>query len=555
MRRPFSALLAAAVVLALAGCVGIPTSGGVNDGAAIDNQVAPEFLVLPNDPVPGSNQQQILADFMQAVSSPQNGYSVAKKFLTTDFALEWQPDASAIIRTDAVSMESTATNTITYSFSSRASVDNLGNFQEARTASPQSLTFEFAQENGEWRISSAANGIVLSQSGFDTAFREQVLYFFDPSYAYLVPDVRWFPARQTSARRVVEALLAGPAPWLQQAVTTAFPDATAVGSEGVVTEPANVVVDLSAEALSSNSQARDRMRQQLVATLEKPNVAMTVGGLELATPAASGNRAEANPSVDPAVLVGAGGTAFGFDGGAGIAPIKGLTEQVVAAGAVAADLASDKQSVAFSTADGAVYVALAGDSAATLIDSNPGHTAPAIDPFRFVWSAVASNASTLTAWEVDGTPHPIPGLPADNTIVSLDLSRDGARLLLLLSTPVGPRLIVVGIIRQDNVPVGLGEPIELPIDSETPIDATWLDNRNVATLSADPDGHTSVMGFEIGGPSYSLGPVEGATTIAGGNGGIDGLRVLTADGDIWRPRGSQGWVSTGIAASFLATKQ
>ena len=552
MRRGITAALAGALVLALAGCVGIPTSGGVNDGAIIDDQAAPEFVVLPSDPVPGSTQEQILADFMQAVSSPQNGYAVAKKFLTADLATTWNPDASAIIRSASVSAETTAANTMTYSFSSKSNVNEIGQFTEEPDESEQSLTFVFARENGEWRISQAADGIVLSQSGFDTAFREQVLYFFDPSYAYLVPDVRWFPARQTSSARVVQALLAGPAPWLQQAVNTAFPDATTLG--GITTEPGSVVVDLSTEALSSNAQARDRMRQQLVATLDKPNVSLTVRGLELATPAATGDRAIV-PSVDPAVLIGSGGAAFGFDGGSGITPLKGLTDQVVAGGAVTAALASDKQTVAFSNADGAVLVALAGDGEPTLLDGEPGHAAPSVDPFRFIWSASAANAASLTTWEVDGTPHPITGLASDNAIVSMDVSRDGARLLLLLSTPVGPRLIVVGIIRQNLVPVALGEPTDLPVGSETPLDATWVDDRTVATVSSDADGHTFVTSFEIGGPSHSLGRIDGARTIAGGNGGTDGLRVLTADGQVWRPRGSEGWVSTGIRATFLATKQ
>lgn len=554
MRRALTVALAATVVLALAGCVGIPTSGGVNDGAIIDDQAAPDFVVLPSDPVPGSTQEQILADFMQAVSGPQGGYAVAKKYLTSELASTWDPDASAIIRTGGFDAEATDLNTMTYSFSSRASVNELGQRKQERDDSPQVLTFVFAQENGEWRISRAADGIVLSQSAFSVAFREQPLYFFDPGYHYLVPDVRWFPARQTSSSRVVQALLAGPSGWLQQAVTTAFPDATTFGE--ITTESGSVVVDLSTEALTAGPQARDRMRQQLVATLDRPNVALTVGGLELVTPNSTGDRAVKNPVVDPAVLVGVGGTAFGFDGGSGITSLSGLSAQVVAGGAVAADLAADKQSVAFLAADGAVYVALAGDSAATLIDSRPGLVAPAIDPLRFIWTATAATAASLTAWGVDATPHPIQtGLPSDSGIVSMDVSRDGARMLLLLSTPVGPRLIVVGIIRQDNVPIGLGEPYELPVGSETPLDATWVDDRTVATVSTDSDGSGFITAFEIGGPSVSLGRVQGARMIAGGNGGTDGLRVLTTTGDIWRPRGSEGWVFTGITASFLATKQ
>lgn len=552
MRNRLSAVLAAAVVIVLAGCVGIPTSGGVSEGGIIDDQATPEFVVLPNDPVPGSAQEQILSDFMQAVSSPQGGYAVAKKYLTTELAATWHPDASAIIRTGQFSAEVTGTDTMTYSFASRAIVNEQGLYKEAPEVSSQSLEFSFAKENGEWRISKAADGIVLSQSAFNIAFREQELYFFDPSYGYLVPDVRWFPSRQTSSTRAVQALLEGPSPLLQQAVTTAFPEATKFGQ--LTTEAGTTVVDLSTEALNSTPTDRDRMRQQLVATLDTPNVQLTVQGFDVDTPDAAGARAIVNPTVESAALIGSGGTAFGFAAGEGIAPINGLSDLVVAGGAVAAVLASDKRAVAFLGADGGVSAALAGDSEPVVISSG-GMIAPAIDPFRFVWSAEAGDASTLAAWNMEGVQQPVSsGLPSDSSIVSVDVSRDGTRLLLLLATPVGAQLLVMGIVRQDAAPVALGTPLPLPVGTGTPVDATWVDNRTVATISVDEDGPL-VTAFTIGGPSLSLGRVQDARTIVGGNGGTDGLRVLAADGSVWRPRGSEGWVDTGVAATFLATKQ
>src|SRR4051812_20717646 len=132
MRRGVIATVAGMLVLALAGCVGIPTSGGVNDGAIIDDQDQPEFVSLPSDPIPGSSQEQILTDFMYAVSAPQGGYSVAKKYLTADFAGDWNPDASAIIRSGGVELGQVDASTITYTFSSRASVDELGQYREER---------------------------------------------------------------------------------------------------------------------------------------------------------------------------------------------------------------------------------------------------------------------------------------------------------------------------------------------------------------------------------------------------------------------------------------
>ena len=164
------------------------------------------------------------------------------------------------------------------------------------------------------------------------------------------------------------------------------------------------------------------------------------------------------------------------------------------------------------------------------------------------------NASAIRAYELDGTEHVVASsVPADARVVSMSVSRDGARVLLYLDTATGPRLYVAGILRQDGVPIQLGDLFTLPASSETPIAATWVDNRTVATLSA-ADDETAIRSFEIGGPSALLGRIDAGTAIVGGNGATDGLRVLTADGDIFRPRGTS-WQRTGISAEMLGTQQ
>ena len=248
------------------------------------------------------------------------------------------------------------------------------------------------------------------------------------------------------------------------------------------------------------------------------------------------------------------GTEFGFDTGDGISALEAISDQVVSGGATAAVLASDEQSVAYLAADG-VFVAQSGSDAGPPVDSRPGLAVPSMDPFRFVWSAQAASAASLSSFEIDGTEHPIAsGLPKDATVVSLDVSRDGARLLVYLATPLGPRLLVAGIIRdQDNVPTALGVLEYLPVATTTPIDATWVDSRTVATVSQGSEIAPITL-YEIGGPSSTFGQVPDAVTIVGGNGGADGLRVLRPTGELLRPQGAS-WVSTGLSATFLATKQ
>ncbi len=542
---------AVAVTLGLTGCVGIPTSGGVETGPVIDEQLDPDFVIDPAGPRAGSTQEEILADFMLALRGPQNNYEVARQFLSAEISTQWNPDASATIRTGIPATTlGEAENTLEYTITTRAFVDADGRYFEPGTAS-QTLVYGFTQQDGEWRISSAPDGIVLSQSSFTIVFAESALYFFDPSFTFLVPDVRWFPSRATVTVRIAGALLNGPAAWLQQGVVlTAFPISTSLSTASI--ESGVATVELSPEALAASPTDRDRMRQQLAATLDVADVIMTVGGIELTTPPTV-TLAVKDPTVEAAPLVGRDG-AFGFDTGEGISALGALSEAVVSAGAVAATLSNDDQTVAF-LSDAGVSVAQRDEQEAVLVDGRSGLVAPSIDPFRFVWSSQSASAATLSTFELDGTEHAVTtGLPADASVVSVDVSRDGARILLYLSTPLGPRLAVAGIIRdQQTVPTALGSIEYLPVVGSTPVDATWVDNRTVATLSRSAEVSPITL-YGVGGPTTALGQVPDGSTIVGGNGGSDGIRVLGSTGDILRPQGSS-WVSTGVSATFLATKQ
>lgn len=544
-KKPAIVLAAFAIVLALAGCVGIPSSGGVRIGPVVEDPDNPEVEFVVSGPQDDATQEEILAGFMQAVRAPQSNFAIARLFFTKDMAGSWDPDAGTLIRSGiATTSIADAPDTLLYTVTTGALVDSSGTYTEPPAAA-QTLSYGFTQESGQWRISMAPPGIILSRSSFNLVFDERSLYFFDQSYRYLVPDVRWFAKRSNITRDTVSALLAGPSEWLSQAGVTAFPQATTLDSVSV--QSAQAIVDLSNEVLDSTPAARDQMRQQLVATLGIANVVITVGGTELATPAASGAEAII-PTVESAVLVGTGDE-FGFDGGAGIATVPGVSSQVVAAGATAVTLAQNKSSAAILSAAGVSLVS-DGTAAATLLDTRAGLIRPSMDPLGYVWSAQRDSAGSLLTIEADRTVHALQsGLPVDSSIVSMAVSRDGARLLVYLSTPVGPRLAVAGIIRQEGVPVRLGQLFDLPTPQGAPVDVTWVDDKSVATLS----GEGVITFVEIGGPTMALGQLDDAVSIAGGQAGTDGLRAL-ADGVVWRSQGS-GWVPTGISATLLATKQ
>jgi hypothetical protein len=246
---------------------------------------------------------------------------------------------------------------------------------------------------------------------------------------------------------------------------------------------------------------------------------------------------------------------FGFIGPTGVEQLGLLSARILELSATAVTLASSGTLAAVLNAEG-VWSARRGDSPVTLMDARPGLIRPSVDGYGFIWTATSNGADGIQATELNGISHIVEAaLAEDDRVVSIAVSRDSARLLLLVDGSSGPRLIVAAILRDPatNVPARLGQFEQLTVAAGVPIDAAWVDEVRVAALFADSEGVIAQM-VEVGGRTRSLGRPAGAIQIVGGNGGVEGLRVLTAEGVVLEPRGS-GWQSTGTRALFLGTQQ
>jgi hypothetical protein len=484
---------------------------------------------------------------------------VARQFLSRGFADTWDAGESVLIRTGSATTERLGENTIAYNIVVSATVDRDGTYNEYPVA-PQSLAYEFVQENGEWRIDAAPDGIVLSTGTFTNLFSEHTLYFLDPNRQALVPDVRWFPSG-TAAFRVVSALLNGPPAWLQGAVGTAFPEGTQLSSPRRVAIEDNgvAVVDLTEEALSANETQRQLMRLQLEASLGAvPSVStieLTVGGTPLMIAPMGPTAPQLRPQVDSRMLVLRDGE-FGYLANDRITVIEGLSEKVVATNPTDVTLSSTG-TVAATLGENGVSVVRAGVDNPVLIDDRPGLIAPTMDGYGYVWTVQRSAPGSIRVSDLEGNQFAVPTtLPSDGQIVSLEVSRDGARIAALLATDAGSRLVVASIIRDQNqayLPVSWGsEPrVDRIIDSGDALDATWADELSVATLSR-VNGTTEVVSHQIGGKQNDLGNPGPAVSIVGGNTEAS-LRVISEDGIIFSRRGS-GWQSSG-EATLIATQR
>ena len=555
MRRLKFTAIVVLIAAGLGGCVGIPTSGSVQTGATIDEEVAPDVGYDPSGPQAGASPTEILTGFIQAATNPQDDYAVARQFLSPGIADTWEPNEITQIRSATGQALENADGTLSYTFSSSAYVDDAGRYTHS-AQSTQRLPFSFAQNtSGEWRITSAPDGIVLSSEGFETIFDEHALYYFDPSYGYLVPDLRWFPRTTLLSTRLVTSLIAGQSSWLGQGVTiNEFPTGTTLASR-VTTDSGIATVDLSAEVLEASPESRARMSEQIKNTIGTvSSVVLTVNGVPIDVP-----DIEQAPIVDPTVqsqsLVRTE-DAFGFINSAGeVSTLAGQSSEILDLGATAVTLAPGRELSAVLAADG-VHVVFPTNSDERLLDARPGLADPSTDASRFVWSVPLADASAIRAYDAEGTAYPITSAIAPGTrVVSFAVSRDGTRLMLYSATDVGTELNVYGILRADGVPYGLGEPLTVDLDQLlVPVDAAWVDDRTIATLATQSStGITTVTLHTLGGPSESFGRVTGGVAIVGGN-GEDGLRVRTTEGDLYQPRGNS-WADTGLRVSFIATQQ
>jgi hypothetical protein len=542
-----------AVVL-LTGCVSIPTSGGVESRPIGSDPSGDSLVDLPEGPQDGASIPDILDGFVRAGRGPQNGYRVAREYLTPDFNRDWSPTEIVRISDSVIQPLAADEDSYRLTMAVSAEVDAAGRYAER--AASEEFAFEFEQIDGEWRISAAPQGTFLPSSSFDRAFRGFPLYFFAPGFEFLVPDVRWFPNTSQAPPRIVRELLAGPSPWLGSGVlVSAFPVGASL--EGTFEpEGGEAVVPLSSEVGGESAAGQRRMLQQLEASLRVlgnvQRVVVTVGGLPLAI-SSTGTRP------DQQFLVGAGPVGavdgrFGVLALDGVRTIDDVGTRADELEASAATLGRDDAGLAVLGSGGLTLVPVAGEP--ILLDTRPGLLPPSVDPYGLTWSVPAADPGGLVVFGPDAAGISVP-IPISGRITAFELSRDGARLLVAATTAAGPSLLLFGVVRDgDLVPDHFGAPVTLSVRSEV-IDVAWVDAERIAILSRSTSdtSTTSVDVLEVGGGRTALGSVTDGRAIVGGNGGLDGVRVLDGAGVVLRPSGTTGWTDTGLRASFLATQQ
>jgi hypothetical protein len=470
---------------------------------------------------------------------------VARQFLTPELAKTWQPEERIVIfRADPRIIQREVEGSLQVQLEITGIINSRGIRTDPPSPTTESVRAEMVKVNGQWRISEIPNGIMVTESNASLLATAHNLYFYSSGYRYWVPDVRWFVRRPGIAARVVQALLAGPAPYLQGAVTSAFPEGVTLAQESVPITSGVASVELSVEVLQEATDLRlQQMEQQLRVNLTSLNdvtsVEMSAGQpIDLGTPDPALVTPDFNPPVGNEQVVIAANEIRVIDG-LSVRPVEGLPS-VSALSPKDPARSLEGSNFAFLNGRGTALLATApGSEVRTAVDG-ANLTAPSFDTANWVWTTrtVTGGPSGRGAEVVAVPPGGMTGNAvivaaswlADRTVKELRISRDGARALLVVDEAGVSEVLLAGITRSaQGVPQSLGDPIMLNA-GENIATAKWAGESTIVASPVSGTAEVRPVILQLSGELEEMKAHKGVLNISAGSDPQEDFYVQTAEG-------------------------
>ena len=558
MRRRIALIVAfAAVAATLAGCTGIPYGGGVNKGVPVQDETNADIQFLPAGPALDATPEQILRGFVEASTSPTGDWTIARQYLSADFARTWNPSAGVVIDGGTRTIALKSLTSYTLATDVQANVDVLGNYQATATATPTTFTFTFTKSNGQWRINSGPNGVILDAATFPRVFSASPLFFFTPGFDELIPDVRWFPAHASTTTRVLKALLTGPSPWLAKtgAVVTAVPPGASLVADSVPVESGVATVNFDAKSFTNDEFTAKRLLRQISSSLaglgDVSSVDLLFSGAPQGHSAVPASSTLLSPKTAGQPLV-VSEKAFGFLTSGTISVIPGLSGQIPELSPRAVSLSADRGLAAVTTSS--AVLAVRPDKKPVVVDNRPKLLPASVDQNSFIWSVPTDSPQAIRITGLAGTSRFLPVPWTNATAINfLSLSPDGSRLVAGVSTPSGQQVCAASIAHGDDLwPQSVGPCLPVLAPPGRTLSAAWIDASRVAMLSATSSALLRVS--TLGGMFTDFTAPVGATTVMD-SGSSMVPRVLTNYGELYEQTSSIRWSILSSKVSVLGSSQ
>ena len=528
--------LALAACLALAGCTSLPTSSApapfdvsAKDGSGI--QFSAE------GPSADADAATLVNDFLLACAAgPQDDYATARLFLSAAPARSWQPETEILVYdTDTAPSVTAGSETatqvdVTVAVLGVASVDAFGVLTRVAT-STVSRTFTLVREEGQWRINTPENMVLMSRASFTASFSLANLYFPTAEGGDLVADPRWYPSRRL-ASHLLAGLVEGPRQSLAPVTANAIPPGTTVPSQGLDVADGVARVELNAVMPSSES-ARTTLAWELVRTLTQVADVLRVNA-SLSGDVLDMQAIPVPPTYSLDTLVGAG------PGGIGLVSSSSVTEVTAVTDASNPTVSPvDSSLIAWSGTDG-VYAQRGGTTVAFL----PGHAplGPSVDRFGWVWGP-ATASSVSVGGGVDGAFSVSVESESAGQIRAVRISPDGTRALVLRGSDASAW---VGVVERgaSGRPLAIRSLEEIPLEHGSVVDASWTTPTGLALVVRATGEDDQLVTMPLGGlPSNVSLPIRVTSMSAGGSSsavvitGTDAAgreQVLIRSGALWQ---------------------
>jgi hypothetical protein len=538
----------------------VPTEGAIQQGEQVGVDREDQFIrVIARGPREGMTQSQVVQGFLDASASFDDNHAVARQFLTPLASAGWDTDAGVAVYDGAPTLQELG-QTVVMSAVQSGTIATNGGMALAAPNSDLKQVFGLTKADGEWRINSVPQGLMLSQSDVDRAFRSFAVYFFNPEFDTLVPDARMVPVIGPGlATTLVRRLLAGPNDWLLPAVRTGFPAGVRLNIDAVPIESGVARVDLTANARKADDRTRQAMSQQIVWTLKQlPDVQavdITAGGQPLLVPGTTSPQPRDSwPAVDPnAMPPGSVGYATRPDGVVRLVP-NGVRLVPGSAGSgtkVLVDIAVslDSESIAGIDPDGAVWKGRLAEGAPLIRIREAGSpTGLTFDRSDSVWMVDSSVGLISVKGDGGFAPIAVEGLPNRASLIAAIPSRDGTRAALIVRD--GPRtgMLLARVIRTlgGGASITIDAPIRIDSRLVEVVDAAWSGANTLSVLGSESAGSLQVFEVDLArGSSVARGTPEAPVSLAAAPGlpslvgAADGL-IYESVGGSWleRVRGS-----------------
>lgn len=546
--------VASLLIVLMAGCSEIPTSGPVVAGDPVRAQEPLPYVGFrPPGPQAGADKTGIVYGFLDAMSTYQPGYEIAKRFLTPDAASTWDPSAGVTVHVGArPSLNVIDETTVLATLSVVGEVNADGSYQVAGFGASQEIELRMERVDGEWRIADPPAGTLISEDNFLREFEVHELCFFDPEFNVFVPDPVYVPKNTQVTTQLTQMLLSGPSGWLDPAVRTAFPEQVTLSVSSVPVENGIATVDLTEPVRTTEPAQRDQMAAQLVCTLagvpEVTRVAINSEGVsllgqgEISGPAADYERYDPERST-------AGADLYAVQNGAVVRRADDELQPVPGP----LGLVEDVTEVAVPAGEGRAAVVGNGQTELRIADFDDDApqqavlngielSAPVWDRNDVIWAVDRSSGSgQVVAVRPDGTPVTVRAADLkERDVAGLSVSPDGTRMMLVADGRAYAAVVVHDGEDQDHVSI---ERVRRMGPVGTALDATWAGADRIALLLQD-EGDPEVIIVDVFGAVKSVrGPIPEAVSLAAS----PGMRLVvdTADETLVEHDSRTRWVDLG----------